>query len=213
MKKGIIFNTMIPIFIQNLLSRMGNPLPGFSAQEKMKVKNSRIIKNNNAEIPSAVLIILYPENNDWYFLLTKRAKNLSHHKGQISLPGGIQENRESYEQTALREANEEIGIKDKDIQIIGKLTSISVPVSNFKIFPFIGWVKKKPKMIVQENEVERVFSVSINELLNKKTLKEKSEVYLNRQIKIPYFDFGGEVVWGATSMILSELREIIKDIQ
>ena len=86
-------------------------------------------------MPAAVLILLYPFDNEWYFFLTKRTKTVEHHKGQISFPYGMVEKSESYKNAALRETFEEIGVSMKEINIIGALTPLYVPVSKFEIFP------------------------------------------------------------------------------
>ena len=124
---------------------------------------------------SAVLILLFFEINIWLFFLTKRSQNVNHHKGQISLPGGILEENESLRETAIRETEEEIGIPSRDIQLIGRLSPFYVPVSNFKISPFVGWIENKPQIKAYDGEVEKVFSVSINKFIFKSTQKVKND--------------------------------------
>ena len=147
-----------------------------------------------------------------FFFLTKRSENVEHHKGQISLPGGMVEKNESLKNAAIRETYEEIGVDKSKMNIIGHLTSFYVPVSNFKIFPYIGWTDTKPKTMIHDNEVESIFSVSINELILEKNSKLKKAIFSNQPVTIPYFELNGEMVWGATSMILAEFKHIIKDI-
>ena len=91
------------------------------------------------------------------FFLTKRTNLVEHHKGQISLPGGMIEKNESYKNAALRETHEEIGVTSDEINILGSLTPLYVPVSKFKIFPFVGWAVKKPKTVMHSIEVDRIF--------------------------------------------------------
>ena len=148
-----------------------------------------------------------------FFFLTVRSQNVEHHKGQISLPGGVAKDNESNESTAIRETNEEIGVDENVIKVIGNLTPFYVPVSNFRIFPFVGWTNKKPKTKVQDSEVKRIFSVSINDLMLENNLKIKQELFSDRLCTVPYFDLGGEIVWGATSMILSEFKIILKGLK
>ena len=206
---------MDPLFINNLKKRLKQRLPGKTAQNKMKVipeisiKNSLSIEKNR---PAAVLILLYPSKDDWYFFLTKRTQKVDHHKGQISLPGGMIEKNELQEDAAIRETYEEIGVLQKKIKIIGQLTKISIPVSGFNILPFIGWTNNKPKTNIQPTEVEKVFSVSIKTLINKNKKKNTKKVLYGVPVTIPYFDFDNEMVWGATSIILSEFKSILKDI-
>jgi len=204
---------MNPLFIENLSKKLKKGLPGKDAQEKMMVRPRRFrSKEYRMEgIPASVLLLLYPFNEDWFFFLTKRSENVEHHKGQISLPGGMVEKNESLENAAIRETYEEIGVEKNKMKIIGHLTSFYVPVSNFEIFPYIGWTDTKPKPIIHGNEVESIFSVSINDLILEKNSKLKEAIFSNQPVTIPYFELNGEMVWGATSMILAEFKHILKD--
>ena len=202
-------------FINQLKQQLNQPLPGKDAQSIMMIKPKPIFRNiADAKTikPSAVLILLFYKNDNWNFFLTKRSQNVNHHKGQISLPGGVLEKNESLQETAVRETEEEIGIPSNDIQIIGSLSPFYVPVSNFKISPFIGWMKKKPQIKIYDKEVEKVFSVSIDEFILKSTQKTKYDKLNGEWVKIPYFDIDNEIVWGATSIILSEFKNIILKI-
>tara|TARA_B110000438_G_C15766048_1_gene629673 strand:- start:566 stop:1189 length:624 start_codon:yes stop_codon:yes gene_type:complete len=203
-------------FINQLRRQLKQPLPGIEAQSIMMVSPKPVFQKNiskEAIKPSAVLIILFFENNSWNFFLTKRSQSVSHHKGQISLPGGKLERGESLQQAALRESEEEIGIISKNIHIIGALSYFNVPVSNFKILPFIGWIKDKPNLKIHDKEVEKVFSISIEKFILKSTQKTKYENLNGRKLKIPYFDIDNEIVWGATSIILSEFKRVILNIK
>ena len=200
-------------FIDQLKRQLNQPLPGKDAHSIMMINPKPIFKNNAKTIkPSAVLILLFFKNDNWNFFLTKRSQNVNHHKGQISLPGGVQEKKESLQKTAVRETEEEIGIPSQDIQIIGHLSPFYVPVSNFKISPFIGWMKKRPDIRTHDKEVEKVFSVSIDEFILTSTQKTKYDKLNGQMVKIPYFDIDNEIVWGATSIILSEFKNIILEI-
>jgi len=206
---------MEPTFIKNLTSRIKQNLPGKAAQKKMMIKTQIPIKpkfNKKKFKPAAVLILLYPFNDEWYFFLTKRTENVDHHKGQIALPGGMVEKNETIEEAAIRETYEEIGIYPKNIKIIGSLSSFYVTVSGFQIYPFLGWTNKKPKTKINDAEVEQIFSVSINTLIKKETKKYKNDILSGYPARIPYFDLKNEMVWGATSIILSEFKFILKDI-
>ncbi len=198
-------------FINQLKLQLDQPLPGKDAQSIMMIEPKPIFNNTNTiKVKlSAVLILLFFENDDWNFFLTKRSQNVNNHKGQISLPGGVHEENESLQETAIRETEEEIGIPSQDIQLIGHLSPLYVPVSNFKISPFVGWIEKKPQVKAFDREVEKVFSVSINKFILKSTQKVKNDKLNGEMVKIPYFDLDNEMVWGATSIILSEFKNII----
>ena len=198
-------------FINQLKLQLDQPLPGKDAQSIMMIEPKPIFNNTNTKNVklSAVLILLFFENDDWNFFLTKRSQNVNNHKGQISLPGGVHEENESLQETAIRETEEEIGIPSEDIQLIGSLSPFYVPVSNFKISPFVGWMEKKPQVKAFDREVEKVFSISINKFILESTQKIKYDKLNGEMVKIPYFDIDNEMVWGATSIILSEFKNII----
>ena len=206
---------MDPLFIKNLIQQLEQPLPGKSAQMSMMVTPRLPFPKINFDkkgIPAAVLILLFPKNNDWYFYLTKRTDTVDHHKGQISFPGGVVENGESLENAALRETWEEIGVKEDKIQLIGALSSFYIPVSGFEMFPYIGWIKEEPKIIIHEKEVDRIISVSLKTFMYDSTQKTKKDTLRGFPVNIPYFDLDNETVWGATSMILAEFKAILKEI-
>jgi 8-oxo-dGTP pyrophosphatase MutT (NUDIX family) len=206
---------MESLFIKNLSNRLSKDLPGKSAHDTMMVTprlpfpKINLVKKG---IPASVLILLFPKNNQWHFFLTKRTNTVNHHKGQISLPGGVVETGESLEGAALRETHEEIGVDKKNIHLIGSLSSFYIPVSGFEMFPFIGWVKTEPETSIHDKEVDRIFSSSIQEFMLDKTQKTKKDTLKGFPVNIPYFDMSGETVWGATSMILAEFKLILKEI-
>ena len=206
---------MIPLFIEALTKMLTRDLEGKSAQQKMMITPNRFPTENqeNEGIPASILLLLYPLEGEWFFFLTKRSQDVEHHKGQISFPGGVVEKNESKMNAAIRETNEEIGVDKDVIKIIGNLTPLYIPVSNFHISPYVGWTEEKPHTKVQDAEVKRVFSVSINDLILERNLKTKKDFFSNKSVKVPYFDLNGETVWGATSMILSEFKFILRNMK
>ena len=206
---------MIPLFIEALTKMLSRDLPGKSAQRKMMITPNRFPTENqeNEGIPASILLLLYPLEGEWFFFLTKRSQDVERHKGQISFPGGVVEKNESKMNAAIRETNEEIGVDKDVIKIIGNLTPLYIPVSNFHISPFVGWTEEKPNTKVHDAEVKRVFSVSINDLILERNLKTKKDFFSNKSVKVPYFDLNGETVWGATSMILSEFKFILRNMK
>ena len=197
-------------FLIKLTKKMNGKLPGRVSHEIMMVKPRYKSIEKKASTPAAVLILLYPIKDKWHFFLTKRTNNVEHHKGQISLPGGMLEKGESHKEAAIRETFEELGVQSEDINIIGPLTPLYIPISNFKIFPFVGWINSTPDLKIQSKEVSKVFSPSISSLTDPKTKKIKDSILLGQKVKIPFFNLKNEVVWGATSMILSEFKKILK---
>ena len=202
-------------FIAQLKIVVGNDIPGERSHRKMQVnydKSFELPFSKNNSTPAAVLILLYLEDNEIYFFLTKRTDELENHKGQISLPGGMQEGNEKLIDTALRETQEEIGINKTSVSIIGKITPLFVPVTGFMIYPFIGYslIKLDPKM--DPVEVAAIFSVNISDLLNKENRTIEQRNIRGYDVQVPYFKLNDYKVWGATSMILSEFRDLIKSI-
>lgn len=198
--------------ISFLKKQLQGPLPGQVAQAKMTTRVKFMPPPVNARLAS-VLCLLYPKNGNWHFPLIQRVitKN-DKHSGQISFPGGKLELSDKTNQAAaLREANEEIGINKEDVNILGNLTPLYVPASNFQVFPFIGYLDYMPTFIRQEREVAEVVEVELNQLINPETKKYKTIKFGNEHtIKdVPYFDVNGKTVWGATAMMLSEFVELI----
>ena len=145
-----------PKLISNLEKAIHETLPGKIAHAEMMVRPFYNLKKHINPRHASVLILLFPENNEWHFFLTKRTKKVKNHKGQVSLPGGSVEDHETFQTTAIRETYEEIGVQQNNIKIIGGLTSLFVPVSGYEIHPFIGWISYKPKLIIQDFEVSKV---------------------------------------------------------
>ena len=202
-------------FITQLEITITNDLPGEESQQKMRVNYDQSIElpfSINNSTPAAVLILLYLEDNEIYFFLTKRTDELENHKGQISLPGGMQEGNEKLIDTALRETQEEIGINKTSISIIGTITPLFVPVTGFMIYPFIGYSLNKLDPKLDPIEVEAIFSVNISDLLNKENRTIEQRNIRGYDVQVPYFKLNDYKVWGATSMILSEFRDLIKSI-
>ena len=199
-------------FIHKLQNNLRSKLPGKKAHDIMRTgpKTPNVIKYiNKPPIPSAVLILLYPKDNTFNFILTLRSNKVESHKGQISLPGGVQEKDESLEHTALRETNEEIGVLPEIIELLGNLSTIYVPFSGFNINPYVGWTESVPDLQASEHEVEKIIEVSVDELIDDNNQRKKNTTIRGVPVTMPYFNLNNEIVWGATSMILSEFKEII----
>lgn len=191
-----------------------NKLPGLDAQLKMapptrKAEIQEIVSEKNYQ-PSSVLILLFEDENQWNTLLIKRATDNSPHSGQMALPGGRFEEKDiSLKNTALRETFEEIGIPPEQIEIIGELSPIYIPVSKHKVVPFVGYVKKLPILILDKNEVDSVYIIAIKDLQNELFLKNDYLEIRNYRLKVPYYFIQNQIIWGATAMILSEFLEFL----
>ena len=205
-------NQYKPEFIKQIETSLGSKLPGPEAHDIMRVgpkipdSIERMIKS---PIASSVLVLLFEEKNSFNFILTLRSTKVETHKGQISLPGGVQEKNESLKETALRETKEEIGALPETIEIIGELSSIYIPFSGYKVHPYVGWASVPPNLIPSAHEVERIIIVPVNELIDEENQTQKKTILRGIPVTMPYFSLKGEIVWGATSMILSEFKQII----
>ena len=201
--------------ILHLKKRINTNLPGRDSHNKMKVNYREKIKfpfTINKTKPAAVLLLLYPNDNQIFFYLTKRTENLKYHKGQISLPGGSKERGETLLETALRETEEEIGVNKNQISILGNITPLFIPVTGFMMTPFIGFISKKPLIKLDSMEVADIFSVNILDLINNDKLITYRQIK-GKNLNIPYFSLNNHQVWGATSMVLSEFKDIIHLIE
>lgn len=203
--------------IQEKLAKLA--LPGKEAQYKL-AHVSRPVSTETPEdaVRAAVLILLFQEKEQWHTLLIERVSNnpFDKHKGQISFPGGrFDETDVVLEETALREAFEEVGIDKNHIRLLGGMTDIYIPVSNFHVFPFVGVVAEKPNWIPQTDEVENLIEVSIATLQNPETL-QVTTIQISEFIKLDYvpcYMVQGHTVWGATAMMISEFLTLISDLE
>lgn len=188
-------------------------LPGNIAHIKMSPFRKIVTNIPEKARKSSVLLMLHEFNNDIYCTLTERSEKLGTHSNQIAFPGGKIEQNESEVEACLRETHEEIGIDRNSIKIIGQLTSIYIPPSNFLVYPFIGITNQKPTYKLNTYEVKEVFDFNIYKLLNENIVKEKKIKTANGMlVQAPYFEIKNKVVWGATAAILNEFKEILQKI-
>ncbi len=192
------------------------PLGGIDSQFKMapelrkQFSLEEILKPNPKE--SAVLALFYPDkDSNTKILLMLRSNYKGVHASQISFPGGKKEkNDNNLRHTALRETEEELGILKTDITIVRKLTKTYIPPSNFWVTPFIGILKSTPTLKTNY-EVEEVIEVTLSDLLDDKNLSSKNlTTSYMKNIDVPCFKLNNYVVWGATAMVLSEIKDLIK---
>ena len=201
-------------FINQIHELQTKPLGGLASQfklaPKLRTQFSQELINNKSPKRAAVLALFFPdENNHTRFLLTQRASYNGTHSAQISFPGGkVDKSDINLESTALRETYEEVGIASESIKIIRQLSNSYIPPSNFLVTPFIGIVQKKP-IFKPNNEVANIIEVSINDLLdfNNLTSTNMKTSYMDN-INVPCFKLNGYIVWGATAMMLSEIKDL-----
>jgi 8-oxo-dGTP pyrophosphatase MutT (NUDIX family) len=155
---------------------------------------------------SAVLLLLYPQLESLYFVMIERPEYPGVHSGQIGLPGGQQEDEESFLQTALREANEEVGVDISRIEIIGKLTPIYIPPSDFEVHPFVGYVDERPMWQPDPTEVAGIIEMPVRALLDKSIKVREEWTIRDFTLDVPFYAFQGHKIWGATAIMLSEFE-------
>jgi len=195
--------------IDDVRQALARPKPGLEAQARMAppYRRDQIAEALNPPKDcrqAGVLILLYPQNGQLYFPLTRRPDSVEFHKGQISLPGGSRENTESLRQAALREAQEEIGVEQSAVEVLGQLTSLYVPPSNFCVQPFVGYMPRHPNFQLEEKEVAELIKVPLEKLLDPASAHEEDWDIRGGTWRIPFYQFGPHKVWGATAMILAE---------
>jgi 8-oxo-dGTP pyrophosphatase MutT (NUDIX family) len=207
-------------FKAKLKQQLQGEKPGIRAQLLMAPKfREEELMQRDANLPSkksAVLILFNPFSPELSIIITKRSSRLKVHRGQVSLPGGsVDKHDVDAEATALRETWEEIGIPSKHVEVIGQLSGIYIPPTNFDIVPVVGFLKEKHTYNINPDEVAEVVEVPLSQLMDSNNIKSK--VFYTSSSgedrKAPYYDVMGLEIWGATAMILSEMVEIVKVIE
>ena len=162
---------------------------------------------------AAVLILFFPSpNGQLNLVLIERSKYPGIHSGQISFPGGKYENQDNeLWETALREANEEIGIQKADIKYVMSLSNIFIPPSNFLVTPFLSYSISNLTFIPHKSEVSKIIELPVNDLLKIKVSKKRLKTMFKESVQVPCFNYNQNIIWGATSMILSELKMLIQN--
>lgn len=207
---------MFAEFIQELEETLKGTLPAHGAHRKVmnhrKPVHQLDEKNLNAR-QSAVLIHIYPKNNQLHTVFIQRPVYEGVHSGQIALPGGKAEKFDAgVEATALREADEELNIKATDIKVIGKLTPIYVPPSNFMIHPIIGYQESRPNFVIQESEVASYIECKLVHLIGEDKLISSEVIAGGNRMSAKGFQLEGHFVWGATGMMIKEFAEILDQL-
>ena len=202
--------------ITTLEEKLQRALPGQDVQYQM----AHVIRRQYDPAPAhaqraGVLALLYPKEKEWHIVLIERSSRHpgDQHSGQISFPGGrFEEPDRTLADTALREAHEEVGVDPHIVTLIGELTELYIPVSNFLVKPYVGYTTITPEFRPQLSEVRAIVEAPV-ELLRKPEARQVTDLQLAENItlrKVPYFNVEDRIVWGATAMMLNELLEVMK---
>ena len=202
--------------ISQLRAGLSRPLPGLEAQLRMAPR-PRVgwdpLKFPDDARAGAALLLVYPHDDNVRIALTVRGSGLRNHTGQVSFPGGRVDDGETFEQAALREANEEVGVDPRTVEILGSLTPLHIPVSRYILHPIVGFTTMRPAFQRAEWEVARIVEAPVSVLHDPKTIKREMRTrVVNGQtveVDVPFYDIDGEKVWGATAMVLAEFSAIL----
>lgn len=195
-------------------------LPGEEAHFKlapmlrMKELENLNINNQNPK-HAAVLSVFYPgAQGETRFVLILRKTYKGVHSNQVGFPGGrVEEDDRDLAHTALRETEEEVGIPQHEVEILREMSRLYIPPSNFWVYPFLGIMKKTPVLVPQEEEVEAVLEVRLEDFMSDSCLiQETLSTSYATEIEVPAFLLNDHVVWGATAMMLSEMKEILRQV-
>ena len=192
-------------------------LPGVEAQERMapsdRIHGEYPAKPNADTFPGAVLILLYPIEDRIYTVMIQRPEYPGVQSNQISFPGGKRERGDkSMVETAIREAEEEVGISGNKIRVCGFLSPLFIPVSNIEVTPVVGIQFSRPVFTPDPAEVSFIIEAGMNELSDPSIKKEKSLEVHGQLITVPYYQFRDLHIWGATAMIISEFLDIYSNL-
>ncbi|MCH4552378.1 NUDIX hydrolase [Aestuariibaculum lutulentum] len=194
------------------------PLPAESAQFKMvptfRREELRMQREAIKQARQAgVMALFYPDSShitNIILILRKTYKGV--HSAQVGFPGGkLEDDDASIEAAAVRETFEEVGVPEQNIKVLRQLTEVYIPPSNFYVFPFIGVCHETPQFIKQDEEVEALIEVALSDFLDDANVIAKTlQTSYSPEVEVPAFKLNDYVVWGATAMMLSEIKDLLK---
>jgi 8-oxo-dGTP pyrophosphatase MutT (NUDIX family) len=187
--------------------------PGLRAQLKMvphpRPGQAVYTDVEETSIKAAVMILLYLRDDAWNVVFIRRPSTVLHHKDQISFPGGGIEPGEDFVQAALRETREEIGVPPEKVRVLGALTPLYIPPSNFCVYPVVAAVDGPLSFTPQAEEVAEVIEVPLDRLLEPETVHEETRTIRGETVSVPFYAHGGHKIWGATAMVLAEFLDVL----
>ena len=208
-------------FFEQRISKIKDlPLPGEASQYKMAPESrleelQRINISQKNPRRAGVMALFYPTNNmgtNLLLILRKTYKGV--HSNQVAFPGGKEEKSDDgLLTTALRETYEEVGVAPKDITVIKEISEIFIPPSNFMVQPYIGLYRNPKPFVKQDAEVELILEVPVSDFLDDTlVVSKKMTTSYAVDIEVPAFKLNGYIVWGATAMMMNEIKELLKQV-
>ncbi|MFN8578503.1 MAG: CoA pyrophosphatase [Candidatus Sericytochromatia bacterium] len=174
------------------------------------VYSEPVFENSKPFVPASVLIPIFEIDNKSHIIFTKRTDKVSHHKGQISFPGGkFDKTDKDLEFTALRETQEEIGVNPEDIKIVGKINNM-VTNTNFIVSPFVGILPYPYNFLVNPDEISELIIVPVKHLMNKNFFRIEKKEFNGKLFDIYYYEYLNHTIWGVTGKILFDFLSLIE---
>jgi 8-oxo-dGTP pyrophosphatase MutT (NUDIX family) len=193
--------------------RLRHELPGEKAQLRMAPTFRGDLTSMGKAMEAAVLVLFYPAEGETHLVFIKRNEYDGPHSAQVSFPGGAREAGDlTLEETALRETREEVGI-DGPLEVLGSLTPLHIPVSNYMVYPFVGWMEELPVFRPDPTEVQYVIEAPLAALLDPANRESEILYHHQQSIEAPFYRVGKEKIWGATAMMLSEVLHLATTLQ
>lgn len=186
-----------------------NAEPAEIAEQDGSLRVPRLPSRNSRPESRAEDEVLRLPSAQAHILLTVRADTLGRHGGQVSLPGGVVDPGETFEQAALREAHEEVGLSQDLVRVLGALTPLDIPVSGFRLHPIVGSSETQPRLIPADGEVARILELDVDSLLNPDCIIHTRRARDGVDFTVPGFHLHGVEIWGATAMVLAEFLSLL----
>lgn len=197
--------------VDRLADALQRPLPGSAAQARMAPRPRGQwpdgVTSDQAR-HAAGLLLLFPIDSTSHIVLTVRSAGVRH-GGQVSLPGGVVEAGESFVDTALREAHEEVAFAANDARVLGMLTPLDIPVSGFRLHPVVAALDWRPSLQPSHGEVARILEVPVSTLLDPATVGWQPMMRSGAELNVPAFITHETLIWGATAMVLAEFLTML----
>lgn len=207
-------------FIEKLKQELRQPLPGETAQYRMapsyrpRLSKEEILEKKPRE--SGVMLLLFEKEKELNIVFTQRKQYEGVHSGQMSFPGGKKDfTDKDLLATALRETFEEVGVVPNQIEVLGALSELYIPPSNFLVEPTVGFAENIEQFIPQETEVEKIVEIPVSFFLEKKNINLETEIKLfnGTIVRVPAYLYKEHIIWGATAIMLSEFSFIVEQMK